>query len=97
MTVEELKAEALRRLERDYGITGSNPRVRMDRVDDFVSFKSRYTMTLDGRPFVSWTCTVGYAEIRNHDVIWHLDEIGQPDLSFKGINKFKGRWEGETA
>lgn len=96
MTRVELKAEALRRLGRDHGITGAHPRVCVDHAEDLTSWECRNTMNLDNRPFVSWTNAIGY-EDHVQNVVWHFDEIGQPDLSFKGINKFKGRWEGENA
>lgn len=104
MTYAELRAEAMRRLKVDHGVaepecgstTAASHWLTVNKWDDHASYDVRYRMSLEGRPFVSWSSPVG-RDNSVFDVVWHFDEIGQPDLSFKGINKFKGRWEGETA
>lgn len=47
---------------------------------------------LDGALF----CVAKYHEGQApHAIFWVRDALGVPDLRFKGINKFRGRWEGD--
>jgi len=82
-TIAELDKEVRRRLS-DIGADMQELRSNVVRAEGQLR---EADITLRGEPFCH-TISYGHDYHAAVDVDWHEDQLGQPCLAFKGINKF---------
>lgn len=95
MLIQDFINEFERRTDVAYKRGREYGRISVTSIKSPNAWYERHVTHLDGQMVCAYY--INPTEGTISELTWAADSLGVPDLSFKGINKFPGRWEGANA